>query len=96
MAVGVRAGFEDEERVLGLVAGEVDVLGGRAERVVRVVGADLEIAGRDYQTLAGEAGGEGGAALGGVGGLLDRAQVLQLGVGPPRGHQLGQLGETDG
>jgi hypothetical protein len=85
------AGLQDEDGALGLVAGQVDVLAGRPEDVVAVVGAGLQLPGRDHQPVAGEACGEGGAALGGVRGLLGGRQVAQFGVVPAGLHDLGEL-----
>lgn len=89
--VAVLRGLQDQDAVVGLVAGEVDVLRRGAEVVLGVVGAGLQVARRDHQPLAGEARGQCGAAAGGVRGLLDRLQVAQLGVGPAALHVLREL-----
>lgn len=91
VAVAALAGLQDEDAVVGLVPGEVDVLGRGAEVVLGVVGAGLQIARGDHQALAGEARGQRGAAAGGVRGLRDRLQVAQLGVGPAALHVLREL-----
>lgn len=83
--------FEDQDRVLRLVAGEVDILGARPERVVGVVGPPAQIARGDDDPLAGEARGERGTACRGVGGLRNGGQAVQLGVRPARLHGGGQL-----
>ncbi len=87
----VRPRLHDQDAVLGLVAGEVGVLHGRAERVVGVVRARLEVARGDHQPLAGEAGGELRAPFGGAVGLGNRLQIAQLGVGPAGPHVLGEF-----
>ncbi len=95
VALRARSGVEDglavvddEDRVGGLVAGEVGVRGVRAEAVVGVVGADLVAAGRQHQTLAGEQLGEPAPALGGVRRHGMRRQV-ELALAPALAHELG-------
>lgn len=87
----VRAGFEDERAVPGLVPGHVHVSRVRAERVGVVVRADLEIPRGDHEALAGKASGERGTAAGRVRRLLAEPQVVPLGVRPSCPHQSGQF-----
>ena len=82
---------EDQDAVLGLVAGEVRVLGGGAEGVLGVVRPGLQVSGGDHEALAREAGGERGAAGGRLVGLRDGGEVVQLGVGPAGLHVLGEF-----
>lgn len=84
-------GLQNEDAVLGQVAGEVGVLGGGAEGVLGVIGTGLQIARRDHQALAGKTCRQRGTAGGGLRGLRDGLQVAQLGVGPARRHVLGEL-----
>ena len=80
--------LDDEHRVAGLVAGQVGVRGVRAEPVVGVVGAHLEVAGRDDQPLAGEQVGQPLPALGRPRGHRVRREV-ELAVAPAGAHERG-------
>lgn len=97
MALGP-GGFEDEEvadLVLAGEAGQPGVGAVRAEAEVDVVAADLEAAGRDDQALAGERGGEPGAAAGEDGVAGDAVVGGQRGGGPGGAHE-GVEGGRDG
>ena len=83
--------LQDQDAVLGLLAGEIGVLRGGAEGVLGVVRTGLQVARGNDQPLAGEARGQRGAAGRGVPGLSDRLQTVQLGVGPAGLHVVGEL-----
>lgn len=89
--VTVGGRLQDQDAVLGQVAGEVRVLDRGAEGVLGVVRAGLQVARGNDQALAREARGERGTPGGGVLGLRDRLQAVQLRVGPAGLHALGQL-----
>ena len=77
----VRAQHQHAVRVV--LAGQVDEVAARPERVVGVVGPDLLAAGRDHQRLAGERRGQRGPALGVVG-HLGAGRDGERGVAPAR------------
>ena len=82
--------FQDQDGIGFVVKaqpGEVGEAGVRAEAVVGVVGADLQRAGGNDQALAGEPGGDRGAAGGRVRGDLVRAGSVGGVGGPGGGHE---------
>jgi hypothetical protein len=83
--------LEDQHAVVGLIAGQVDVVAVGAEPEVGVVRARLEAARGDHQALSRERGGQRLAPLGRVGRLGGRLEAVALGVRPAGAHVLREL-----